>query len=234
MLHVACLQVGTCLMNKIILVVAAHTDDEALGCGGTIARHVSEGDEVHLLFMTDGVGSRKENNDGTKRLGAANEAAKILGVSSFTNLNFPDNTMDSIPLLDIVKEIEVQISELEPEVIYTHHIGDLNIDHQITHKAVLTACRPQPGFSVKEIYAFEVLSSTEWQAPGVMPFIPSVFVDIVDYLAIKLKVLESYEEEMRSLPHSRSIEHVEHLAKHRGQSVGFFAAEAFMIIRVLR
>ena len=129
-------------MNKTILVIAAHSDNEALGCSGVIARHVAEGDKVHLLFMTDGVASRSGSGDGEKRLTSAQGASKILKVSSFTNLNFPDNQMDSIPLLGIVKEVENKISNLQPEIIYTHHIGDLNVDHQITHKAVVTACRP--------------------------------------------------------------------------------------------
>ena len=193
-------------MNKTILVIAAHSDDEALGCSGVIARHVAEEDNVHLLFMTDGVASRSGSGDGDNRLTSAHGASKILRVTSFTNLNFPDNQMDSIPLLDIVKEIENTIVQTQPEVIYTHHIGDLNIDHQITHKAVVTACRPQPGFCVEEVYAFEVLSSTEWNTPGVQAFSPNVFIDITDYIDIKKQVLEIYSEEMRQPPHSRSID----------------------------
>ena len=221
-------------MNKTILVIAAHSDDEALGCSGVIARHVSEGDNVHLLFMTDGVASRLESGDGKNRLTYAQDASKILKVDSFTNLNFPDNQMDSIPLLGIVKEVENKITELQPEIIYTHHIGDLNIDHQITHKAVITACRPQPDFCVKEIYAFEVLSSTEWQTPGVESFNPNVFVDITDYIDIKKQVLEVYSEEMRQPPHSRSIDNALRLNALRGNSVGVDYAEAFELIRMSR
>ena len=221
-------------MNKTILVIAAHSDDEALGCSGVIARHVSEGDSVHLLFMTDGVASRLESGDGKNRLTYAQDASKILKVDSFTNLNFPDNKMDSIPLLDVVKEIEDKISELQPEIIYTHHIGDLNVDHQITHKAVVTACRPQPDFCVKEIYAFEVLSSTEWNTPGVEVFSPNVFIDITDYIDIKKQVLEVYSEEMHQPPHSRSIDNALRLNALRGNSVGVDYAEAFELIRMSR
>lgn len=222
-------------MSKTILIVAAHADDEAIGCSGTIARHVAEGDNVHLLFMTDGVGSREVVADeASERLSAAEQAAKILGVSSVTHLNFPDNSMDALPLLDIVKEVEVKITEISPEIIYTHHIGDLNVDHQIAHKVVMTACRPQPGFCVKTIYAFEVLSSTEWQTPSLNAFMPNVFVDITDYLPIKMQVISVYEEEMRQVPHSRSPQHVELLAQHRGYSVGLHAAEAFMLVREIK
>lgn len=222
-------------MSKIVLVVAAHTDDEALGCAGTLAKHVAEGDQVHLLFMTDGVASRDlEAGEAEERLTAAQQAAKILGVSTLTNLAFPDNRMDSVPLLDVVKEIEVKIAEIRPDVIYTHHLGDLNIDHQVTHKAVMTACRPQPGFCVKEIYAFEVLSSTEWQTPSLLPFVPNVFIDISQYLPTKIQALQAYKEEMREAPHSRSFQHVEILAKHRGYTVGLEAAEAFLLIRKIK
>jgi LmbE family N-acetylglucosaminyl deacetylase len=220
-------------MNKTILVIAAHSDDEALGCSGVIARHVAEGDKVHLLFMTDGVASRSGSGDGEKRLTSAQGASKILKVSSFTNLNFPDNQMDSIPLLGIVKEVENKISNLQPEIIYTHHIGDLNVDHQITHKAVVTACRPQTDFCVKEIYVFEVLSSTEWGSPGVEPFSPNVFIDITDYIDIKRQVLEVYSEEMRQPPHSRSIDNAIRLNALRGNSVGVDYAEAFVVIRII-
>jgi len=222
-------------MNKTILVIAAHSDDEALGCSGVIARHVAEGDNVHLLFMTDGVTSRANAGTGVvRRLTASQNSARILKVSSFTNLNFPDNKMDSIPLLDIVKEIENTIVQTQPEVIYTHHIGDLNIDHQITHKAVVTACRPQPGFCVEEIYAFEVLSSTEWNTPGVEAFSPNVFIDITDYIDIKKQVLEVYSEEMHQPPHSRSIDNALRLNALRGNSVGVDYAEAFELIRMSR
>ena len=221
-------------MSKTILVISAHSDDEVLGCGGVIARHVAEGDNVHLLFMTDGVASRLESGDGKNRLTYAQDVSKILKVDSFTNLNFPDNQMDSIPLLGIIKEVENKITELQPEIIYTHHIGDLNIDHQITHKAVITACRPQPDFCVKEIYAFEVLSSTEWQTPGVESFNPNVFVDITDYIDIKKQVLEVYSEEMRQPPHSRSIDNALRLNALRGNSVGVDYAEAFELIRMSR
>lgn len=222
-------------MSKTILVVAAHTDDEALGCGGTIARHVGQGDMVHLLFMTDGVGSREVvAKEADERLSAAEQAANVLGVSSSTHLDFPDNSMDSVPLLDIVKKAEAVISKIAPDIIYTHHIGDLNIDHQIAHKVVLTACRPQPNFSVKAIYSFEVLSSTEWQTLSIAPFLPNVFVDITDHLDTKILAIQAYREEMREVPHSRNFTHVELLAKHRGHTVGIDAAEAFMLVREIK
>jgi LmbE family N-acetylglucosaminyl deacetylase len=118
------------------------------------------------------------------------------------NLDFPDNKMDTVPLLDITQSVESKITEIQPAIIYTHHVGDLNIDHQLTHKAVMTACRPQPDFCVKEIYAFEVLSSTEWQTQDLMPFIPNVFIDISEYIETIREVLKAYGEEIWKAPHS--------------------------------
>jgi N-acetylglucosamine malate deacetylase 1 len=223
-------------MTKIVLVVAAHSDDEALGCSGTIAKHIEAGDKVHVIFMTNGVGSRSTTSisDIKHRQAAAQKAADILGITSTEYFDFPDNKMDTVPLLDIVKSIEHVINETQPEIIYTQHIGDLNIDHQITHKAVMTACRPQPDFCVKEIYAFEVLSSTEWQTPGFESFSPNVYINITDYIEIKKQVLGVYSEEMRQAPHSRSIDNMLHLNAFRGCTVGVSYAEAFVLIRMIK
>jgi len=222
-------------MSKIVLVIAAHSDDEALGCSGAMAKHIAAGDQVHMLFMTDGVGSRKNTvTEAIDRLSSAEKAAKILGVTSMHNLDFPDNKMDAVPLLDVTQAVESKITEIQPNIIYTHHVGDLNIDHQVTHKAVMTACRPQPDFCVKEIYAFEVLSSTEWQTPGLIPFIPNVFVDISEHIETKRKVLKAYSEEMRQPPHSRSIDNVICHAGVRGNTVGVKYAEAFMSVREIK
>jgi LmbE family N-acetylglucosaminyl deacetylase len=223
---------------KKVLVIAAHPDDEVLGCGGTIARHINEGDEVSVIFMADGVAARDGSlfeKDLHVRYIAASNACKILGVKQTFSLGFPDNRMDTIALLDIVKNVEKVINEIQPRIIYTHHAGDLNIDHQITHQAVMTACRPQPGFCVKEIFNFEVLSSTEWSTPSVNNiFAPSLYVDISSTFDKKNTALECYNEEMRKFPHSRSIEAVEALAKYRGATVGVGLAEAFFVSRMLK
>ncbi|RLQ22216.1 PIG-L family deacetylase [Seongchinamella sediminis] len=221
-------------MNKLVLVVAAHPDDEVLGCGGTIARHVDEGDSVFTVFMADGVSSRLVTTGIENRLSAEKAAKDILGISQSFNLGFPDNSMDTIPFLDIVKRLESVAAQVDPQIIYTHHIGDLNIDHRITQQAVLTAFRPLPGARVKEILAFEVMSSSEWNAAEQSPFHPNYYVDITGYIERKLDALLAYELEMRDPPHSRSIEHLEALSKHRGHSIGVPAAEAFILLRQLR
>lgn len=220
-------------MPKSILVVAAHTDDEALGCGGTIARHVAEGDTVFAVFMADGVSSRAQVDqvDLENRNAAAERAREILGIQENFYLGLPDNRLDSLPLIEVVQRLEPIIRRLQPNIVYTHHHGDLNVDHRITHQAVMTACRPLPGSCVLSIYTFEVMSSTEWATPTVEPFLPNYFVDITNTLNKKIKALHAYEMEMRPQPHSRSIDHLEYIAKHRGSSVGLHAAEAFALVR---
>ena len=223
-------------LGRTVVVVAAHSDDEALGCGGTIARHVAEGDTVHAVFMADGVSSRSGSagEELRDRLAAARRAHEILGIQRVEYLGLPDNRMDSTPMLDIVKGLERVLQSMAPEIIYTHHHGDLNVDHRITHQAVMTACRPTPGATVRAIYGFEVLSSTEWATPQQDPFLPNAYVDISAFLETKLQAVRAYYTEMREHPHSRSIEHVECLARHRGYSVGVPAAEAFMVTRIVR
>lgn len=223
-------------MSKTVLIVAAHTDDEALGCGGTIARHVAEGDIVYAVFMADGVSSRAQadQDDLANRNAAAEQAREILGIRENVYLGFPDNRLDSLPLIEVIQRLEPIISKLQPNIIYSHHHGDLNVDHRITHQAVLTACRPMPGSHVQAIYAFEVMSSTEWATPIAEPFVPNHYVDISDQLNTKIAALRAYQLEMRAAPHSRSLEHVAHLAHHRGHTVGVVAAEAFVTVRTVR
>lgn len=222
-------------MSNTILVVAAHPDDEILGAAGSMAKHSANGDIVHTIIMADGVSSRSIDNTSEEcreRNKAAFQAAKIVGSQEPRFLSLPDNRMDSIDLLDVVKPLEALILEIKPNVIYTHHYGDLNIDHQITHKAVMTACRPQSQEQVMTILCFEVLSSTEWQTPGSgNAFEPNWFVDISQTFKLKLDALKYYEAEMRDTPHSRSISNVENQAGLRGSQVFTQFAEAFVLAR---
>jgi N-acetylglucosamine malate deacetylase 1 len=217
-------------------VVAAHPDDEALGCGATIARHVSEGDHVHVLFIADGESSREGYSalDLTARGQCIELAQKALSLESVHQLGLPDNRLDTLPLIDVIRPIEALVSKLEPEIVYTHHSGDLNIDHRITHQAIMTACRPVPQTSIKQIYAFEVASSTEWNSAGSDPFLPQYYVDVTNYFEVKLDALDAYRDEMRCSPHSRSIDHVKAMAVNRGHCVGVELAEAFMLLRCIR
>ncbi|BAW97778.1 LmbE-like protein (plasmid) [[Synechococcus] sp. NIES-970] len=222
-----------------VLVVAAHPDDEVLGCGGTIAKHVCQGDQVHVIILAEGATSRDNQRNREKRqtelsdlAKAAHEANNILGVTSLTLHDFPDNRIDSCDLLDVVKVIEQAVKKYSPEIVYTHHRGDLNIDHQLIQQAVVTAIRPLPDNPVKTLLFFEVPSSTEWQIQhAVSVFSPNWFINISETISLKLKALEAYHSEMRSYPHPRSLEAVEYLAKWRGATVGFNAAEAFVLGR---
>jgi N-acetylglucosamine malate deacetylase 1 len=215
-----------------ILVVAAHPDDEILGCGGAIARHVYAGNQVNILIVAEGATSRDdETSENVKSLQqVALAAANVLGAQPPRFLEFPDNRLDSIDLLTIIKHIESYIEEIQPEAIYTHHGGDLNIDHRLVHEAVITACRPLPGSCVKRIFSFESPSSTEWATTAIGPtFAPVHFIDISTVLDKKMDALRCYKIEMRAFPHVRSIEAMEAVAKVRGAQVGMTAAEAFQV-----
>ena len=222
-----------------ILVVVSHPDDEVLGCGGTMAKHVQRGDDVHVLILGEGMTSRADSREaGLKEYDlrtlnkATEEAMKILGVRQVYTEILPDNRFDEVALLDIVKILERTLADVHPHIIYTHHSGDLNIDHRRTFQAVLTACRPQPGRSVREIFSCEVISSTEWSDPSPdRAFIPNTFIDISDTLELKLEAMSCYKTELREWPHTRSLKAIEHLARWRGATVGVEAAEGFVQVR---
>ena len=222
--------------NSTVVVFAAHPDDDILGCGGTIAKLTQEGSKVHIVFLADGESSRNDiadiNSLIQQRKQNAKEALKILGCDSIEFLDFPDNRLDSLDLLDVVKKIEGFIDAYKPYTIFTHYAHDLNIDHQITHNAVVTACRPQPGHCVKELLFFEVPSSTEWNLSKA--FMPNYFVDISSTLSLKIDALNAYKNEMKSFPHPRSIKAIESLSFYRGASSGCEAAEAFIIGRKIK
>ncbi len=222
-----------------VLVVAAHPDDEVLGCGGTIARHAETGDDVHVLIMAEGATSRYPTRDANALAGeiealraAARNAAGILGARPPRFEGLPDNRLDGMDLLDVVKLVERAVRDIEPVVVYTHHCGDLNLDHRIVHQAVVTACRPLPDHPVRRVYAFETVSSTEWASSAIGEvFRPSRFVDIANQLDRKMRALDCYETEMRPFPHARSTDTVAALARVRGAAAGIAAAEAFVVVR---
>lgn len=225
--------------SKTIAVIAAHPDDEVLGCGGTMAKHGRAGDAVHVLILAEGMtsrGERRNRKQFRKELSELAEVAKkandMLGVVSLRLLSFADNRMDSVDLLDVVKAVEDFLAEVRPDIVYTHHGGDLNVDHRVVHNAVVTACRPMPGISSKTLLFFEIASSSEWQTSGsASPFIPNWFEDIGETVALKMQALRVYAPEMRPWPHPRSIEALQTLASWRGTTVGVEAAEAFILGR---
>jgi LmbE family N-acetylglucosaminyl deacetylase len=219
------------------LVIAAHPDDEVLGCGGTIARLAGEGQPVHIAILGEGITSRYDRREeaDAAAVGAlrdrARRVADHLGAEGFSAYGLPDNRFDTVPLLDVVKIVEDLVVEVNPQVIYTQHGGDLNIDHAVTFRATLTASRPLAGTGVRAVYAYEVPSSTEW-AFGQFdpPFRPQRYVDISATLGRKIEAMQMYESEARPAPHPRSSDVLRALAARRGSEAGFLAAEAFTVV----
>ncbi len=220
--------------SEIVLVVVAHTDDETLGCGGTIARHVRNGDTVYGVSMTNGVDARNraDSEEIRKRVNASINASKILGLKWLDADSFPDNAMDTARLLDVVRVIERAKALTKPTIIYTHSSADLNIDHRIVSQATLVAFRPQPNEVWEEIRTFEIASATDYGHKSITnQFSPNLYVDISETWQTKLEALKEYSMEMRDTPHTRSFEGLENIAKYRGNQVGLLYAESFEIIR---
>jgi LmbE family N-acetylglucosaminyl deacetylase len=225
-----------------ILVIAAHPDDEVLGCGGTITRYSSEGHDVHVAILGEGISSRHAQRSDAEA-GAlqtlqadARAAAAVMGARSVLFGGLPDNRFDQVALLDVVKQVEEWIGRVRPEAIYTHHPGDLNVDHGITFRAVLTATRPgASAVTVPDLYAFEVPSSTEWAFQRIEPvFRPSVFVDVSAAIDKKIAAMQCYGSERREEPHPRSPGMLRAAAARWGSVADMPSAEAFEVIRSLR
>jgi LmbE family N-acetylglucosaminyl deacetylase len=222
-------------MQKRALVVAAHSDDEALGCGGTIARLVVRGWDVGVIFMTNGVGARSTSTEDSvkERDEAAARALKAMGARLLQRFDFPDNAMDSVPLLELARAVESVAATFPPQLILTHHAHDLNVDHRLVHQAVITAFRPLPGSPVEAILCFEVPSSTGWSSTSGPIFNPACWVDVAESFASKIEALRCYDVEMRPPPHPRSQQTIEALARFRGSQSGLEFAEAFEVQRVV-
>ena len=229
--------------KKRMLFIAAHPDDELLGCAGTIANFAQEGHIVETLIVAEGSTSRvekskKQHLNLTKKLKeVAVKAGRMLSVKKTSFLGLPDNCLDSLAQLTIIQKIENFIKKFKPDEVFTHFGGDLNIDHRIVFQSVITACRPLPESKIKKICVFETLSSTEWgfgNNGDHSNFNPNMFIDISKNLELKIKALKLYKMEMRKFPHPRSLEAVEYLAKLRGSQSGLEAAEAFKIIREVK
>ncbi|HEX6504198.1 MAG TPA: PIG-L family deacetylase [Terriglobales bacterium] len=224
-----------------VLVVAAHPDDELLGCGATVARLAREGHAVYIAILGEGITSRHRTRESAEaeKLKSLHDASRrvadLLGAKDLSLHGLPDNQFDSLPLLEVIKIVEELIERWRPTAIYTHHCGDLNIDHEVVGRAVLTATRPMQGQSVRELYMFEIASSTEWAFQQLSPvFRPNVFVDIAETLPLKLKGMRLYETEARPFPHPRSTEALTAIAQRWGSVSGCQAAEAFEAVRLLR
>lgn len=224
-------------MKKKILVLAAHPDDETIGCGGTILKHILSNDKVFCIYFTDGVGARKNKNNKkeiNERKKSAKKAEKILGfrwMEKYCGF-FPDNELDKVSLLKIIKIIEKIKKIVSPDIIYTHCPYDLNIDHQKIAEATITAFRPQDKEKWKKILTYEIPSSTDYAYhKNKKNFSPNYFVDISKYWLKKKKALLAYKRELKKFPNSRSLKGIENLANFRGSQNGLKKAEAFQIIK---
>jgi len=216
-----------------LLIVAAHPDDEVLGCFGAVSKLIKEGYEAYTLILSQGKTSRGE---GDKEIVILKEeiqkANDVIGIKKIFLEDLPDNSFDSVPLLTIIKKISKVIEEIKPEIIFTHYANDLNIDHKLTYQALITATRPMQECVVKEIYSFEILSSTEWNYP--LSFSPDIYFDITDTLKNKIKAMNCYKSELRDFPHPRSLKGIELNANYWGMRVGKKAIEAFKVVRVIK
>ena len=226
-------------MSKKILIVAAHPDDEVLGCFGSVAKLIKEGYEAYTLILGEGKTSRDKTRqvytkkDEIKELNVEIQKANdIIGIKKVFIESFPYNRFDSVDLIDIIKVISKVKEEIKPDIIFTHYEHDLNIDHQITYKAVITATRPMSDECVKEIYSFEVLSSTEWNYP--LSFSPDTFFDITSTIDLKIEAMKEYRSELCEYPHPRSLEGIHLNSKYQGMRVGKKNVEAFKTIRVIK
>jgi LmbE family N-acetylglucosaminyl deacetylase len=226
-------------MEKV-LVVAAHPDDEVLGCGGTLAKHVASGDSVRVVFLAEGVTARYSIDAiESKEAKLASEARNRDAVTALGLIGIKEDhiftsdraccRLDQVPLIDLVKQIEAHIIEYQPTRIYSHAAYDVNVDHTRAYQALLAATRPVSNNLLNVVMSFEVLSSTEWNPQK--PFHANVFSDVSDYMEVKLAALNAYGDEMRNPPHSRSIQVVQSLANYRGAQAGVMYAEAFNLIR---
>ncbi|MCG8584698.1 MAG: PIG-L family deacetylase [Pirellulales bacterium] len=221
-----------------VLVIAAHPDDEILGAGGTMARLADEGHRVRIAILGEGISSRSDQRADADQAeiarlhDCAHRAGTHCGAEDVELFNFPDNRFDTVATLDVVKVIEDLVARHSPEIVFTQHGGDLNIDHVVTYRATLTATRPMRGTCVKKLYAYEVASSTEWAFGQFAPaFRPQVYFDIRATLDRKIEAMEMYESEARAFPHPRAPESLRAIATRRGTEVGFDAAEAFSVVR---
>ncbi len=223
-----------------VLVLASHPDDEVLGCGGTIARLAQDGVDVDIAILGEGVTSRYADRDEADlevvaRLhDTSRRVGELLGARSVELFGLPDNRFDTVPLLDVVKVIEELVERLRPATLFTQAGGDLNVDHAVLFRAALTATRPVAGHPVRRVYAYEVMSSTEWAfGQFELAFQPNLFVDIAATLERKVEAMQLYESEARPFPHPRAPESLRAAARRWGSNAGVEAAEAFQLVRAV-
>ena len=222
------------ILKKRILIIVAHSDDESFGCGGLIKKLSLNKNKISAISFTNGIGSRSNNNviEIKKRQKSSSEASKVLGFKWLAQYQYPDNQLDKVSLLEIIKKIEKHKKQIKPHIVLTHNFSDLNIDHRKIAEATLTAFRPEPKEKLEQLITFEVPSATDFRMlKNTKNFLPNYFINIEKFLKFKIKAIKCYKQELKKYPHSRSINGIKNLNRIRGNQSGLKYAEAFEIIR---
>ena len=218
-------------MKEKILVICAHPDDEVLGCGGSLLK-LSKKYDVSICYVADGESSRSNKKELIqKRYNQAKKVGKILKVKKQFFLDFPDNKLDTIPMLEIARYLLKIVKKEKPTIIFTHSINDLNIDHRKTFEATMIAARPSSKNNIKKILSFEILSSTGNFHYKKKLFNPNYFIDIEKFIDQKIELMKIYKDEVMPYPHQRSLKAIKNLSKYRGNQCALKNAEAFELLR---
>jgi len=218
--------------SERILVIAPHPDDEVLGCGGVIARHSARGDRVQVVVVSRGAPDIFPPEEVEKTRSELAAAHQLLGVEGVHFLDFPAPRLDMVPGHELADRLACLVRKIQPQTVYAPHWGDLHLDHKAVYWATMVATRPNCSPRVQRLLCYETLSETEWGGPSVEnTFSPTVFVDISDFLAVKLQAMACYRTQLKEFPQSRSLQSLEALARLRGSAVGLDAAEAFVLVR---
>lgn len=221
-------------MMKKILVIAPHRDDEILGCGGTIIKHIESGNQVYICFVTKGLESMFSKSLIQSGIDEANECHKYIGITKTFNLDFPAALLDSVEKYRINAALVKVVNEVCPDIVYIPHYGDMHTDHQIVADAAMVALRPNGQHRVCEIYSYETLSETEWNYPEQhIVFIPTVYSDITKQFEKKINAMQYYKSQLYEYPHPRSLKAIEYMASYRGSQVLIEKCECFRLIRAL-
>lgn len=226
------------------MIVVAHPDDELLGLGATMHKLIHQTEvTTHVVILGEGLTARSDERDVEKwkeelqkHRDDIKAAQREIGYHSVSIYDFPDNRFDTVALLDLIKVVEKEKSDFQPDIIFTHHGGDVNIDHQRTFEAVITACRPMKDEITKTIITFETPSGTEWRAStDPRHFIPNWYMEVSEEdIRAKINGMEKYRFEKREYPHPRSPEALGIHAKNTGITVGCEYAEPFCIVRSIQ